>query len=128
MDHKKEIQELSKEFASSRKLLSAIGDETRIHIIIEMMNCGNCSGLRVNEITRTSHLSRPAISHHLKIMKDAGLVKMRKEGTKNYYYFDPEQDSLQSLIGMLNHASEILKTMPDRSNETKKGNQDHGTH
>ena len=43
-------------------------------------------GLNVNEITRRTSLSRPAISHHLKILKDAGLVGVRQEGTANYYY------------------------------------------
>ena len=43
-------------------------------------------GLNVNEITRRTSLSRPAISHHLKILKDAGIVGVRQEGTANYYY------------------------------------------
>lgn len=43
-------------------------------------------GMNVNEITGKTSLSRPAISHHLKILKDAGLVNIRQEGTANYYY------------------------------------------
>ena len=42
--------------------------------------------MNVNEITGKTSLSRPAISHHLKILKDAGLVNIRQEGTANYYY------------------------------------------
>lgn len=36
--------------------------------------------MNVNEITRRTSLSRPAISHHLKILKDAGLVGVRQTG------------------------------------------------
>ena len=42
--------------------------------------------MNVNEITCRTSLSRPAISHHLKILKQAGLVDIRQEGTANYYY------------------------------------------
>lgn len=47
---------------------------------------GSCEkGMRVLEITSYTHLSRPAVSHHLKVMKDAGVVHMRKEGTMTFY-------------------------------------------
>ena len=46
---------------------------------------GRPDGLNVNEITRQTNLSRPAISHHLKILKDTGLVEVRQHGTSNYY-------------------------------------------
>lgn len=55
-----------------------------------MMQMGDCSGVRVGEITERTHLSRPAVSHHLQILKDAGILKVRKEATKNFYYFDPD--------------------------------------
>lgn len=47
-----------------------------------MMQMGECNGVRVGAITKKTNLSRPAVSHHLGILKDAGLVKMRREGTK----------------------------------------------
>lgn len=43
-------------------------------------------GMNVKEITEKTNLSRPAISHHLKILKEAGLIHVRHEGTANYYY------------------------------------------
>lgn len=46
------------------------------------------SGMRVGEITAKTHLSRPAVSHQLKILKDIGIVKMGEEGTKNFYYIN----------------------------------------
>lgn len=73
-----EIQQLAEEFASCRKILLALGDENRQQLIVEMIGIGKCSGVRVGEITERTHLSRPAVSHHLQILKGAGLVKMRR--------------------------------------------------
>ena len=75
----------------------------------------NCSGVRVNEITEKTHLSRPAVSHHLQILKDAGILKMRREATKNYYYFDPDMKSFNLLISVLRNAVDITSAFPDRS-------------
>ncbi len=36
----------------------------------------------MGEITEKTHLSRPAVSHHLKILKEAEIVNLRREGTK----------------------------------------------
>ena len=59
---------------------------------------GKCSGVRVGEIAEKTNLSRPAVSHHLQIMKDVGIIRVRREGTKNYYYFDPEMEAFERLI------------------------------
>lgn len=48
-------------------------------------------------------------------MKDAGIVKVRKEGTKNYYYFDPEMEAFGKLVSTLQLAMNVSKTLPDRS-------------
>lgn len=82
---------------------------------MEMLRMGRCSGLRVCEITEKTNLSRPAVSHHLQILKNADIVKVRKEGTKNYYYFDPEMESFEKLISTLLPAKEIFGALPDRS-------------
>lgn len=115
METYEKVHALADGFASCAKMLTAIGDETRQHLILEMLKMGDCTGVRVGEITETTNLSRPAVSHHLQIMKDAGIVKVRKEGTKNYYYFDPEMEAFERLISTLQLAMEISKALPDRS-------------
>ena len=117
-----EVQTLLNEFRSSQNILSAIGDEVRQYIILQMLASNKsgttyCDGMRVGEIASLTNLSRPAISHHLKIMKEAGLISMRREGTKNYYYFDTNMQSLQGLISMLEHVKAIMLELPDRSGE-----------
>lgn len=115
MENQEQLFTLADHFASCATILTAIGDETRQHLILEMLKMGKCTGVRVCEITERTNLSRPAVSHHLQIMKHAGIVKVRREGTKNYYYFDPEMESFEKLIATLQLSMEILKALPDRS-------------
>lgn len=79
-----------------------------------MMHIEDCGGVRVGEITKKTHLSRPAVSHHIQILKDAGLLKRRREGTKNYYYFDADLAAMNRLIRMLEHPRDIMEQLPDR--------------
>lgn len=114
-DQTEEIRCLAAEFENCRKTLLALGDENRQHMILEMMRMEQCGGVRVGAITERTNLSRPAVSHHIQILKDAGLLKMRREGTKHYYYFDADMEALNGLLNMLTHAKQILKALPDRS-------------
>ena len=111
-----DIKRLAKEFKSCQKALTAIGDETRQHIMLVMLE-SECSGSRVVEITEKTNLSRPAISHHMQILKDAGFVKVRKEGTKFYYYLDPEDSKIENLITLFQDTKKIMAGVPDRSEE-----------
>lgn len=117
MTDKEQIKILANKFKGCGPLLAAIGDETRQHLILEMMKMGDCSGVRVGEITSKTNLSRPAVSHHLSILKSAGILKVRKEGTKNYYYFDPDAESFDKLIEAFLLAKQIASTLPDRKGE-----------
>ena len=117
-----DITLLIDEFKNSQKILIAIGDQVRQHIIIQMLACNqndstHCNGMRVGEIAALTNLSRPAISHHLQILKEAGILNMRREGTKNYYYFDTDTMALQNLICLLEHTKQIMAQLPDRSGE-----------
>lgn len=115
MDIREKELELAEGLASCRRLLTAIGDETRQHIILEMIKMETCTGARVGEITKKTNLSRPAVSHHLQIMKESGIVKVRKEGTKNFYYLDPDMAAFERLVSTLQLAMELTKQLPDRS-------------
>lgn len=113
-----DIENLAKDFQKCQKILVALGDVNRQHMILEMMKMGSCClGVRVNEITKSTNLSRPAVSHHLQILKDVGILKMRREGTKNYYYFDPDMESFELLADVLKRAMQITASLPDRSGD-----------
>ncbi|MCU1249973.1 MAG: ArsR family transcriptional regulator [Edaphobacter sp.] len=46
--------------------------------------------MAVNELAGTLPVSRPAVSQHLRVLKDAGLVTDSKAGTRRMYQLDPE--------------------------------------
>ncbi|MBE5062905.1 winged helix-turn-helix transcriptional regulator [Lachnospiraceae bacterium DSM 108991] len=115
MKGEREIKKLAEEFVACKDIIMAVGDENRLHLMIEMMQMGNCSGVRVGDITEKTHLSRPAVSHHLQILKAAGILSVRKEGTKNYYYFNSDLTSMKRLIRALQMAVDIASELPDRS-------------
>nr|WP_169082283.1 metalloregulator ArsR/SmtB family transcription factor [Paenibacillus sp. PL91]MBC9200900.1 winged helix-turn-helix transcriptional regulator [Paenibacillus sp. PL91] len=79
---------LADEFKKNQKVLTAIGDETRQAILLTLIQGQQVPGMRVGEIKEKTHLSRPAVSHHLKVLKDTQIISVRKEGTINYYRQD----------------------------------------
>lgn len=70
-------------FKANSYLLQILGESTKQEIIIILGE--NKKGLSVEEIAAQSLISRPTISHHLKILKQANLVIMKKDGNKNIY-------------------------------------------
>jgi ArsR family transcriptional regulator len=65
----------------------AIADETRQQI----MKLCCCKELSVSEIVEKTSVSQPTVSHHLAILRDAGLVDMRHEGKQTYYTLNQER-------------------------------------
>jgi DNA-binding transcriptional ArsR family regulator len=66
-------------------LLRALADPTRRKIFEDLR-----SGSRaVKELAANLPVSRPAVSQHLKVLKEAGLVRERRQGTRSYYSIDP---------------------------------------
>lgn len=68
------------------KSLSALADPTRRQVF-ERLREGPAP---VGTIADTLPVSRPAVSQHLKVLKAAGLVGDRAEGTRRVYYIDPK--------------------------------------
>ena len=96
------------------KAPAGFGRGPRRRLILKMMQIGDCSGVQVNIITEQSSLSRPAVSRHLNTLKDAGLIKLRREGTKSYYYFDTDPEPLTALLCPLAHTRAIMGRRPER--------------
>src|ERR1700722_2443480 len=67
-------------------VLSALADPTRRRVF-ERLKSGPHA---VGAIARGLPVSRPAVSQHLKVLKEAGLVSDRPEGTRRVYYIDPQ--------------------------------------
>ncbi|HEX9840087.1 MAG TPA: metalloregulator ArsR/SmtB family transcription factor [Anaerolineales bacterium] len=65
----------------------AIADETRQKIMSECC----CCWLSVSEIVEKMEVSQPTVSHHLAILRDAGLVNIREEGKQTFYTLNQER-------------------------------------
>jgi DNA-binding transcriptional ArsR family regulator len=72
--------------ANADRVFSALYDPTR-RAVLERLRDGPRP---VGEIARGLPVTRPAVSQHLKVLKDAGLVSDRSEGTRRIYYIDPK--------------------------------------
>lgn len=95
----------------SQELIPAfkcLGDEVRAKIMVVLSDEGELS---VNQITERVDLSRPAVSHHLLILKQAGLVEFRKDGTERLYRirFLAFLEKLQNWIDMFKDQCEHLE-------------------
>ena len=109
---KKRMQSFASDFESLQQAFIALGDETRQQIIMTLL-LSDHNGIRVGEITEKTHLSRPAVSHHLKTLKDAGIVNMRRVGTKNYYYVDANESQWQKMSELTTFIYEITKDITE---------------
>jgi ArsR family transcriptional regulator, arsenate/arsenite/antimonite-responsive transcriptional repressor len=65
----------------------AIADETRQKI----MKICCCGWLSVNEIVEQLNVTQPTVSHHLAILREAGLVEVREEGKQTFYRLNQKQ-------------------------------------
>jgi DNA-binding transcriptional ArsR family regulator len=66
--------------------LAALSDPTRRQVFQRLQS----GGLPVGEIARGLPVSRPAVSQHLRVLKEAGLVVDRAAGTRRVYHIDPK--------------------------------------
>jgi len=77
--------------------LTALGDPSRRAIFERLADRPRAVG----ELAAELPISRPAVSQHLKVLKDARLVVDRPVGTRRIYHVDP--DGLAALRGYLDH-------------------------
>lgn len=68
------------------KVFAALHDPTR-RVVLERLRNGPKP---VGEIARGLPVTRPAVSQHLKVLKEAGLVNDRSVGTRRIYHIDPK--------------------------------------
>ena len=90
------IDEVESESLAAR--FKALADPTRVAIVNRLASVAECC---VCDLNAAFDLSQPTISHHLKVLRDAGLVESSRRGTWAYYRLVPEavQDLRQTLGG-----------------------------
>lgn len=77
------LDQLAQTFADCKPLFFALGEIPRQQILLLLTEHPE---MNVGQLAERLPLSRPAISHHLKILRQAGLVEVRQQGTENYHF------------------------------------------
>ena len=90
---------------SYQATLGVLGDPTR-QVLVERLRAGP---LPVGKLAAGLPVSRPAVSKHLRLMKEAGVVRMTEEGTRNFYELD-----LQTLDEVLSYLESFWDTSLER--------------
>ncbi len=95
------------QFKGCVPIFAALGDSTRQKLCLDLAVAGT-DGINVADLSGRSILSRPAISHHLKVLKDANIVEPIKKGTQIFYRLKLK-DSLIPMKALIQTIEEILE-------------------
>jgi DNA-binding transcriptional ArsR family regulator len=79
------------DLAASARRFAALGDPTRLQVFVLLARAPQS----VAEIAGSVSVSRPAVSQHLRVLADAGLVECEPAGTRNIYR--PRADGVASM-------------------------------
>ncbi|MER5197452.1 ArsR/SmtB family transcription factor [Streptomyces sp. NPDC002755] len=71
------------------KVFKALGDPVRLRLLSMIASRGDGGEVCVCELTPAFELSQPTISHHLKLLRQAGLIDCQRRGTWVYYWVLP---------------------------------------
>jgi len=87
---------------NSVEFAKALADETRQ----EIMRLCCCKWLSVGEIVDALNVSQPTVSHHLRILKSAGLVNVRRAGKQAFYTLNQQRIAAGCCVLAENYAPE----------------------
>ena len=91
------MRAIPREWRNISKVYTALGDEHRQRILLTFERGER---LNVGEIVAVSTLSRSAVSHHLKVLRDAGVLQSQKEGKEVYFWINREFviDAMETVV------------------------------
>jgi DNA-binding transcriptional ArsR family regulator len=97
-------------------IFAALGDETRLRLIAVL-----CAGgaMSIAQLTSGTEITRQAVTKHLQVLADAGLVRDVKVGRERLWEFEPSQieearRSLERIAQQWDHALSKLKELVER--------------
>ena len=94
------MRAIPRELRATARVFTALGDEHRQRILLTFEKAER---LNVGQIVAVSTLSRSAVSHHLKLLKTAGVLDSRKEGKEVYFWVNKAflEDSLAAVLAYI---------------------------
>lgn len=109
-----DIKDTKRLLENCAPFFTAMGDTIRQKLFMSMAAAGG-EGVNVSNLTSKTELSRPAISHHLKVLKQCGLIESYRDGTKNFYYVDLRK-KLEDVKEFVNAVERILDAKEANTN------------
>lgn len=97
---------LAKEFKPLQNFFTAMGDATRQQVFLAILE-NETTGIRAPEIAKRTHLSRASVSHHLRILRNAGLIGMYRKGAMNFYYAAADTETWDRLRELTEHICQV---------------------
>jgi DNA-binding transcriptional ArsR family regulator len=100
----------------SAPVFAALGDETRLRLIVLL--CAG-SGLSISQLTASTDITRQAVTKHLQVLADSGLVRDLRQGRERLWEFEPSQldearRSLETITQQWDRALARLKSALER--------------
>jgi DNA-binding transcriptional ArsR family regulator len=94
------IQAIPREWRTISRAFTALGDEHRQRILLTFEPGER---LNVRQLVEISTLSRTAVSHHLKVLREARVLDCKKEGKEVYYWVDKHflEESLDAVLSYI---------------------------
>src|SRR5438128_12183685 len=88
------------------KLLQALADPTRLAIVREL---GGAAEVCACDFTDCCDVRQPTVSHHLRVLREAGIIESERRGTWIYYRLAPAvADRLRALASELSGAPQLI--------------------
>ncbi|HEX8793372.1 MAG TPA: metalloregulator ArsR/SmtB family transcription factor [Polyangiaceae bacterium] len=97
-------------------VFAALGDETRLRLVASLCEAGPQS---ITKLTEASDVTRQAVTKHLRVLEDAGVVRGSRDGRESIWEIEPRRleaarQSLDLISARWDSAIERLRTMVER--------------
>jgi ArsR family transcriptional regulator len=94
------MKAIPREWRDISRVFTALGDEHRQRILLTFEPGEK---LNVGQIVEVSTLSRSAVSHHLKVLREAGVLQSEKEGKEVYFWLNKDflVDALETVTAFI---------------------------
>ena len=96
------MRAIPREWRDISKVYAALGDEHRQRI---MLTFEPRERLNIGEIVAVSTLRRTAVSHHLRVLREAGVLQSRKEGKEVYFWINKKFliEAMETVVEFIRH-------------------------
>lgn len=102
--NKNYMRAIPREWRTISKVYTALGDEHRQRILLTFEPGER---LNVGQIVAVSTLSRSAVSHHLKMLREAGVLQSQKEGKEVYFWINKDflMEAMQTVVDFIRRSA-----------------------